>query len=350
MRTRIVLLLLLLLGVMTPLPARAFSFNLDSIAQMGKFPRFVVNTYRWGDKFFNGYDTMYVQPTGYKFNAKVLSSYRQENYRFLLPERKFMRMDGEPVSTIGAQVQYLAVSAGYDWNIKQLFTGQHQDFHEYRFGFSCMLFSAEFYATTNKVDTHIKRFGPYDSPRRYDIPFDGLNNFTWGIDAYYFFNHRRYSQPAAFSFSRIQKRSQGAWYTGFSYYNQDLNFDFINLPPDMRDQLPSSWEDFRYRVQTRNYAVRVGYGYNWVFAPKWVLGISESPIIGIRRGYVNSSYEKTSFSLYNRLKGGIVWNNNHWFAGLTANFDIAIVNDKQTTYASTTFHTQLAVGYRFNLW
>jgi len=40
--------------------ARSFSFDLDSIAAMGKFPRFVVNTYRWGNEFFNGYDTTYV--------------------------------------------------------------------------------------------------------------------------------------------------------------------------------------------------------------------------------------------------------------------------------------------------
>ena len=30
--------------------------NLDSIAAWGKFPRFCINTYRWGDRFFNGYD------------------------------------------------------------------------------------------------------------------------------------------------------------------------------------------------------------------------------------------------------------------------------------------------------
>ncbi len=349
MRTRIIYMMLLLVMVFH-LQGHAFSFNLDSIAEMGKFPRFIVNTYRWGDKFFNGYDTLYVEPTGYKFNAKIQSSYRQDNYRFLLPEHKYMRMDGESVSTIGAQLQYLAVSAGYDWNVKQLFTGKHQDFHEYRFGFSCMLFSAEFYATTNKVATTIKRFGNYKSPGRYDLPFDGLNNFTWGIDVYYFFNHKRYSQPAAFSFSRIQKRSQGAWYTGITYYNQDLDFNFSTLPPSMRDQLPPSWEDFRYRVQTRNYAVRVGYGYNWVFAPRWVLGVSESPIIGVRRGRINSQFQKTTFSLYNRFKAAIVWNNNHWFMGLTANFDIAIVNDKKTTYAGSTIYTQLSIGYRFNLW
>ena len=345
-----ILYIILSVVILTNFDGAAFSFNLDSIAEMGKFPRFIVNTYRWGDKFFNGYDTLYVQPTGYKFNAKILSSYRQDNYRFIMPENMFMRMDGEPVSTIGAQLTYLAVSAGYDWNVKQLLTGQHQKFHEYRFGFSCMLFSAEFYATSNEVGTTIKRFGNYSQPGKYQLPFNGLNNFTWGIDAYYFFNHKKYSQAAAFNFSRIQRRSQGAWYLGFSYYNQDLDFNFTELPPFMRDQLPTTWEDYQYRVETRNYAVRVGYGYNWVFAPNWVLAVSESPIVGLRRGHVNTTYRKTSFSLYNRLKGAVVWNHNHWFVGMTVNYDLAIVNEKKTTYAGSTINTQLSVGYRFNLW
>ena len=49
------LLFLVLLAFLSCGSAQALSFNLDSIAEWGKFPRFVVNTYRWGDKFFNGY-------------------------------------------------------------------------------------------------------------------------------------------------------------------------------------------------------------------------------------------------------------------------------------------------------
>jgi hypothetical protein len=49
--------LLFLIGMLTlSQHAYAISLALDSVATWGKFPRFVVNTYRWGDKFFNGYD------------------------------------------------------------------------------------------------------------------------------------------------------------------------------------------------------------------------------------------------------------------------------------------------------
>ena len=51
---------------------------------MGKFPRFVVNTYRWGNEFFNGYDTTYVQGTGYKFSAKITADSWMDGYSFVL--------------------------------------------------------------------------------------------------------------------------------------------------------------------------------------------------------------------------------------------------------------------------
>ena len=313
--------------------AHAFSFNLDSIAAMGKFPRFVVNTYRWGDKFFNGYDTTYVQATPYKF---------------LLPENKNIFMRSDPSTSVGVYLTYLAVSAGYDVNLSKLFTGVDRSRQRLRFGFNCMLFAAEAYMIKNDVGTTIKRFG--DRHNKLDIPFDGINNTTWGIDAYYFFTHKQYSEAASFNFSRIQKRSHGSFYTGFSIYTQNLDFDFSKLPDELKAQLPTYWPDDHYRVDTHNYAIRVGYGYNWVFAPKWVFGVSESPIIGVRKGYVQSVDEKVSFSMYNRLKLSVVWNSGRWFFGAVGKFDVAIVNDRNTTYAGGVLSGEAVFGFRFNIW
>ena len=86
-------------------------FDLDSIAAMGKFPRFVVNTYRWGDKFFNGYDTAYVKSTGYKFSAKITTDSWLDGYSFRLPNHTNIFMRSDPSTSIGVYATYLAVSA-----------------------------------------------------------------------------------------------------------------------------------------------------------------------------------------------------------------------------------------------
>lgn len=330
--------------------AYSLSFNLDSIAEWGKFPRFCVNTYRWGDHFFNGYDTTYVVGTGYKFNAKVLATSWADGYRFVLPNDNYIFMMSEPSVSMGLYLTYLAVSGGYDVNVSQLFGGRASSRKRWRFGFNCMLFSAEIYYIRNNSVTNIRRFGPKKHPEHFNLPFHGIDNKLWGIEGVYFFNHKRYSEAASFNFSRIQKRSQGAFYLGFSYYHQDLSFDFRGLPHELIAQLPPSWKNYRFGARTDNYALRFGYGYNWVFHRGWVLGVSESPILGVSKGFINSDMEKVSFSALNRLKLSVVWNHGRWFMSLNGRLDITLVNDQKTSYAGGDLTGEAVFGCRFNIW
>jgi len=98
---------MLVLSLLSATGARALSFNLDSIAEWGKFPRFVVNTYRWGDTFFNGYDTTFVKSTGYKFNAKLTTESWADGYSFLLPNDKYIYMLSEPSTSAGVYLTYV---------------------------------------------------------------------------------------------------------------------------------------------------------------------------------------------------------------------------------------------------
>lgn len=352
MKKLLLYILLSLVGAFAAAPeAKALSFDLDSIAAWGKFPRFCVNTYRWGSEFFNGFDTTYVSGTGYKFNAKITADSWMDGYSFVLPNQEFMFLRSDPSTSAGLYLTYMAVSVGYDINFSKLFGGVNRDRQRFRFGFNCSLFTVEAYMSKNDIGTTLKRFGDRHNGDKYNLPFYGINNNTWGIDAYYFFNHKRYSEAASFNFSRIQHRSQGSFFLGLSYYGQKLNFDFSEMPEKIRDRLPQSWNDYTYRVNTQNYALRMGYGYNWVFAPKWVFGVSESPTVGIRKGMINGNeLKKISFSLYNRLNMSVVWNSGRFFAGVIGKFDVAIVNERETTYAGGVLSGEAVFGVRFNLW
>ncbi len=346
------MILTLLLAVACALPARGVSFALDSIAEWGKFPRFCVNTYRWGDKFFNGYDTTYVEGTGYKFNGKVRTDSWFDFYSFMLPNDVNMHLRTDPSTSIGPYLTYMAVSVGYDVNMSKLFGGSNMSKSRFKFGFDCSLLSVELYWMSNDIGTKITYFGIGDKGSDVGIDFDGINNESWGLDLYYYFNHKKYSQAAAFNFSRVQKRSQGSFYAGISIYNQQYDFDFSSLPPRMLEYLPETWGGHRYYISGTNYAIRGGYGYNWVFHPNWLLAVSESPIIGIRKGTINKSEDKVSLSIYNKFKMSLVWNspNRRWFVGTMGSIDLALVNENQTTFASAIFSIEAAVGFRFNLW
>ena len=53
--------------------------------------------------------------------------------------------------------------------------------------------------------------------------FGGLTSTIKGFNLYYIFNHRRFSYPAAFSQSTIQRRSAGSPFVGHWLYTAYLN-------------------------------------------------------------------------------------------------------------------------------
>lgn len=332
--------------------AQGISFALDSIAEWGRFPRFCVNTYRWGDRFFNTYNPEYVVGSGTRFNVKLKSELMTDFYNFQFDNdyRTRMMMVTNPTTTAGVYLTYMAVSLGYDLNVGQYFGGGKSR-KRFNFEFNCSLFAADLYFITNDIGTSITRFGPQGESRHTDIDFKGINNKSWGLDTYYFFNHKNYAQSASFAFSRIQRKSSGSLYAGISVAVREYDFDFNSLPEEMLRYLPLKDYDYYYRARNNNYALRIGYGYNWVFHKGWVLGVSESPLIGFRSGWVLTPDDsRTTFSLYNKLKASVVYTKGAWFVGANALLENGLIYNKEHTMIGSMISFEAAVGYRFNLW
>lgn len=330
--------------------ARALSFSLDSIAAWGKFPRFCVNTYYWGDRFFNGYDTTYVRGSGYKFNIKARSESWIDYYNFDLPQDMRMRMLSDPSSTMGFWLSYMAVSVGYDKNISKFFGGSDRSRELYSFGFNCSLFTFNLLYSNNDVGTKISKFGKRGETINPNLPFDGAHIKTFDCNLYYFFNHKQYSQAAAFNYGRVQHKSAGSWFAGLAYTRNHYSFDFRELPDYIKKAFPSNWIDSRYHAVVRDFCVKGGYGYNWVFARNWVMGSMIAPTMGMRKGFINSDFEKTTFAFAFEAKLSAVWNHKCWFAGIVTDVGADIVYDKESTFSTGIPSITISAGYRFNLW
>ncbi len=351
LRCRCVCLLMLLGAVAMPQRAHALSLSLDSIAQWGKFPRFCVNTYRWGDSFFNGYDSTYVQGSGKRWNVKTRIDSWVDTYNFRFDNGYRMDMISDPSTTLGFYLTYMAVSVGYDMNIGKYFNGAQRARKRFNFQFNCSLFAVDYYSTTNDIGTTIRRMGPPGEVEHTNLDFSGLYSSSWGVDIYYFFNHKHSSQAAAFSYSKIQQRSSGSLYAGLSFWGQKYDFDFADLLAELHPELPPSWGT-NYRVKNKNYALRVGYAYNWVFHRGWCLGVSVSPTMGLRRGYINDPDDvKDSFAMSNLLRGSLVYNyNKKWFFGVVGRWDLGLIYDKEHTLMSGNLSVEASAGFRFDLW
>ena len=100
-----------------------------------------------------------------------------------------------------------------------------------------------------------------DGMERIYLPADMLSVRTLNVNAFYIFNGRRFSFPAAFTQSYIQRRSSGS---------------FLLAASGMGQHTTLKWEQ-EMQVKMMNIGIGGGYGYNYVPSQGWLLHISATP-------------------------------------------------------------------------
>lgn len=107
------------------------------------------------------------------------------------------------------------------------------------------------------------------------------------INAYYVFNYRRFSYPAALTCTVRQRQSCGSWLAGISYYRSSLH--------TADSLLISAWDDIR-RLSLRSLSIGGGYAHNWVFGRDgaFLLHVSAMPQLSLLHKYRVSTSQATS--------------------------------------------------------
>lgn len=133
-------------------------------------------------------------------------------------------------------------------------------YNDYELNFNCYRRSFGF----DVIYHDAKNFtGWYDQEgmERVELPDGMLHVQTLNVNAYYAFNNRRFSYPAAFSQSYIQRRSAGSFLLAASGMGQRATLD---------------WEEGQ-KLKMTNIGIGAGYGYNYVPHQGWLLHISALP-------------------------------------------------------------------------
>ena len=165
------------------------------------------------------------------------------------------------------------------------------------------------------------------------------------VAAYYTFNHRRFSFPAAFTQSYIQRRSAGSWLAGISYQGGS-----IKTTDDLLARSPNAPET---RIYVGHVGIGGGYGYNWVPGRNWLLHISALPTFIV---YSNTSLKVNDERIplnYHfpeviiTARGAIVRQFGRVFVGTTLVYNFTSIGnpDKLAIYNSK-WRARLIVGYR----
>lgn len=176
-----------------------------------------------------------------------------------------------------------------------------------------------------------------------DLPHDMLTMKTLNINAYYAFNYRRFSYPAAFSQSYIQQRSAGSFMIGASYQGQSV-----------RTRAIAEIGNSNARLSVGNFALGAGYGYNLVLPNRWLLHLSAMPTFicySHNRFYLNDERQ----TMHNRFpevivtgRGAFVHSFDNYFVGLSMVYTFSNIGDEdRLAIRNSKWRTRAFVGLRF---
>ena len=165
------------------------------------------------------------------------------------------------------------------------------------------------------------------------------------IAGYYTFNHRRFSYPAAFTQSYIQRRSAGSWLAGISYQGGS-----IKTTDDLKARNPNAPD---VRIYIGHVGIGGGYGYNWVPSKKWLLHLSILPTVVVynrNNMTVNGERKEAQHMRLNMLfneRAAIVYNfSPRYFASLTAVVNNSVFKDDNITVNQNKWRARASFGMR----
>lgn len=319
-----------------------------------RFPKFCLKVYNWGDRVFNSYDPAYVRATGknWKLTLDATGSMQSYGYLFDLPGQKTgegrIRVRSNIGYDAGVHLSFMAVSIGYTWNMNQLTGHNDSPRSTFNFSFTCARFSAELLSQTTQGNTVIEKFGRYNEGKRVNIPLDNTQRNTFLINAFYFLNHSRYSQAAAYCFSKYQLRSAGSWLVGFMYARQRVEMDFSVLPDEILRFKPAMLPA-ENRFNFHNFTAQAGYAYNAVMPHNWLFNITLLPGIGYRRSLIKADKRPLQEMLSAGLDGrmSVVYNHRALFLNLTVKANASFLFNKDYSFFMSSEQATFIFGIRF---
>ena len=241
-------------------------------------------------------------------------------------------MEANRKTTLSVGVSYLGFSLSAALNPAKLMGKYHDyelNFKSYgkRFGFDVIYQDAK----------NFKGWHDHEGMERTELPDGMLSVKTLNMNAYYVFNCRRFSYPAAFSQSYIQRRSAGSFLLAASGQGQHATLD---------------WQE-TMDLKMTNIGLGAGYGYNYVPGQGWLLHISALPTF-IVYSNTSMSFGDTNIPLHYHFpeviitgRGSIVrqWRNK--FVGMSMVFNFTNIGNKERlAIHNTKWHIRTFFGLR----
>jgi hypothetical protein len=181
---------------------------------------------------------------------------------------------------------------------------------------------------------------------------NNLQALTFGCNAYYVFNYKRYAHTAPYNYTTSQLKSAGSFITGLTYEYFDLKNDSGIIHPLLKYEFDSTL-NFN-SANSHYYTLNFGYGYTFVIKNNFY--ISPTIILG---GGINNFNHYLRDTIYLQKKGnlatqinakiGIGWDNTKWYCGLNAlynDYNLYGINKSMIEFDKITL--KIFLGHRFS--
>lgn len=272
----------------------------------------------------NEIDTNYVEPNKYNFAFMLENSSWYEYYRLSSNEGNPQRLTIAPNMSykLGAYFGWKWIFLGWSIDMKDVFGNDKSSKKKTEFGLSLYssMVGGDIYIRKSGNDFKLRStsgiFNNNEMPE-YNKDISGFSVDIKGVNAYWVFNHKKFSYPAAYSQSSNQRRSAGSFIAGFSYSQHRIHFDHNQLPAPVLLKLSDALK-FN-EIFYSDYGLNFGYAYNWVFAKNCLANLSLAPAVAYKKSRLDSdgkSYptlQDMNIDLITRA--GIVYNDSKYFVG-----------------------------------
>lgn len=312
---------------------------------------------------FSDVDTNYVEPQHYNYSVMLQNTNTYEGCRLRNRKGQSVTLAPQPSIKIGPFVGYRWLFLGYTFDLK------HYEKNKERQEIDLSIYSSRltidlFYHETSSLHA-IRSLYVDDKTNTHPLerlPLNGFKSSIKGFNLYYIFNYRKFSYPAAFSQSTVQRRSYGSPMVGIGYTRHKMSIDLYELNHLVTSVLKPGVEE-KTEEDTRltfgnchysDFSVSGGYAYNWVFAHNWLFASSLCLGVAYKHSVDNVQIEQTSthdYSLTNfnvnavgRL--GVVWNNTRYYMGTSA--IVNAYNYQKGQFSTSTFFGNFNIYIGFN--
>ena len=299
------------------------------------FKRLAGSMYRFV-KNFSAVDTTYIEPQAFNYTAMLQNTNTYEIYRITSTKGNDFTFAPLPSMKLGPYLGWRWVFLGYTFDLKHISNGDKKtewDLSLYSSQIGVDLFYRKTGSDYKISRMHLDPDHAIDTRALNGIGYDGIDVSIRGFNLYYIFNHKRFSYPAAFSQSTIQRRSCGSALCGIGYTRHTLSIDWEKLyglvAEKLGDGIAQRYMDSELRLKKIKYtdlSLSGGYAYNWVFARNWLAAASLSLALGYKSSSGDTDHGMITFkdfSFHNfNIDGvgriGVVWNNMRWYYGANA--------------------------------